>query len=249
MITWDERRYELGLDRGVIYLPDGSSAPWNGLTALDETLSDSATSFFLDGVKFVDVGSIGDFAATLSAVTYPPELDEIVGVVEVGNGWLTHDQPHKTFSLSYRTLVNEDKYKIHLVYNLMAASGAKLYSTIADQVNLSEFSWNLVSVPEKADGVRPTAHVILDGSELAPPVVGYIEQIIYGTDSASPRIPSLAELLNLFTLIIIDNGDGSWSAIGSEALVHDHGDGSFEIDDANATYIDADTYDISSGTA
>ncbi len=38
-IVWDnigDRFYESGLDRGVLYLSDGSGVPWNGLISIIE---------------------------------------------------------------------------------------------------------------------------------------------------------------------------------------------------------------------
>jgi len=77
-IAWDgvgQRYFETGLDRGVLYLEDGSGVPWNGLTAVDEKVTGAqASPVYWDGVKIDDVISVGDFSATLKAITYPEEL-------------------------------------------------------------------------------------------------------------------------------------------------------------------------------
>ena len=76
-IIWDEvgsRVYESGLDRGVLYLPDGTSVPWNGLTAVVEKFNRSVNSVYFDGAKINDFVTLGDFSATLKAFTYPEEF-------------------------------------------------------------------------------------------------------------------------------------------------------------------------------
>jgi hypothetical protein len=56
-IKWDEvgaRRYETGVDRGVLYLPAGTAVPWNGLTAVTENVERDVKSYYIDGVKYLD---------------------------------------------------------------------------------------------------------------------------------------------------------------------------------------------------
>jgi hypothetical protein len=64
-------------------------------------------------------------------------------------------------------------------------------------------------------------------------------------------LPSLSELAEYFgylgALIIIDHEDGSWSAIDeSDNYITMLDNTTFEIEDADTTTIDADTYTISS---
>ena len=72
VINWDnvgERTYESGLDRGVLYLPDGSAVPWNGLTSISEKVEKSVDSVFYDGAKISDLVTMGSFSATLASIT------------------------------------------------------------------------------------------------------------------------------------------------------------------------------------
>lgn len=48
-VVWNDvgkKRYEAGVDRGVLYLPDGSGVPWNGLISVEEDLSGVAVKVF-----------------------------------------------------------------------------------------------------------------------------------------------------------------------------------------------------------
>ena len=134
ILEWDkvgERYYETGIDRGVLYMPDGSAVPWNGLTSVIEHFDKSTSPVYYDGMKISDLVSLGDFSATMKAVTYPEEFVEIEGSAKLRNGLFVGDQPPQTFCLCYRTKIGNDVdgvdsgYKIHLIYNLTAIPSDK----------------------------------------------------------------------------------------------------------------------------
>ena len=134
-IEWDlpgERFYESGIDRGVLYISDTLGVPWNGLISINETPSGGdANSFYIDGVKFISYSNLEEFQATLNAFTYPDEFLEFDGFSNDGKGLSLGLQKRKTFGLSYRSMVGNDvsgqnsSYKIHLVYNALAAPSSK----------------------------------------------------------------------------------------------------------------------------
>ena len=74
-----------------------------------------------------------------------------------------------------------------------------------------------------------------------------MEDLLYGTPTTNPSLPSISDIAEIFgylgALIIVDHGDGSWSAIDeSDTYITMIDDTTFQIDDADATYLDADTY-------
>lgn len=206
-IVWDQagsRLYETGLDRGVLYLSDKSGVPWNGLTGVDENFSDDSTDpQYFDGVKYLDLPSIGNFVAKLSAFTYPDEFMEYEGSLDLGNGLSIDDQAPKSFGLSYRTIVGNDTegdgygYKIHVLYNLLAVPDNKTHSSLNDKPSPLEFSWTLNSIPAEVTNYRPTAHVIVDTRLLPEPIVQDIENVLYGDVNTDPRLPTIDELIDI----------------------------------------------------
>ena len=140
-LVWDqvgERRYETGVDRGVLYPPIGNPVPWNGLVSVNETVSREVKPYYIDGIKFLDHHVPGSYAAKLVAFTYPDEMDGLVGTQEFSPGVFIHDQRSpKLFNLSYRTRVGNDLegldhgYKIHILYNLLATLDDVTYTTLA----------------------------------------------------------------------------------------------------------------------
>lgn len=259
-LVWDEaedRRYQDGVDRGVLYVPELDIAvPWNGLTGVDESSSSEVKSFHLEGVKYLQNFIPGDFQGRLRAFTYPEEFDIVNGVSPIASGFNLYDQPARSFSLSYRTKIgnalNPDLgYKIHILYNVFANPDASSFKTMQEEVDPMEFSWILSGTPVKLEGFRPTVHISLDSTQTPPEVMQALEGELYGTDTTPPRLLPIHEIAGYYgylgALIIVDHGDGSWSAIdGSDIYITMVDDTTFQIDDADVTYLDSDTYEISS---
>ena len=233
-----------------------TSAAWNELTSVEETSSTELKSFWLDGVKYLDNLLPGDFSGKLSAFTYPDEFDSVNGIVDVAPGLTYYDQPSKSFNLTYRTQVGNDLdgidygYKIHLLYNITANPDSYKFESLKEQASAIEFSWTLVGTPPAIHGYRPTVHVSIDSNETDPDTLKYIEDILYGTATTDPYFPTINEILDLFknlgSLIIVDNGDGTWQAIDqANTYITMISSTEFQIDGADATYLDATTYEIS----
>lgn len=205
-IAWDEigaRRWQTGIDRGVLYTPDGVAVPWNGLTNLTEDLTREVKSYYLDGVKYLDHHVPGSFKATLQAFTYPDEFDELQGNREYAPGVFVHDQRTQLFNLSYRTMVGDDlgseptEYKIHVLYNIQASAAAAGFSSIGASSTPGVFSWDITGTPAQMFGIRPTSHISLDSRRMDPETLAVIEALLYGTDEEDPALPDLVDLLGM----------------------------------------------------
>lgn len=206
-LQWDlagSRRFEAGLDRGVLYLPTGTVVPWNGLTGVDEDTSDTTVEeYYLDGVKYLSKRHDGDFSATLKAITYPDEFLAFDGLAEFNPGIFAGDQPVRgVFGLSYRTKVGNDlnsdvSYKIHLLYNLTAKISGKSFSSTGKAVEPSDFAWSITGVPMPIVGYRPSCHVVIDTARLRAGVLTVLENALYGTASVAPYLPSPDALVTL----------------------------------------------------
>jgi len=260
-LVWDqigERFYQTGIDHGVLYLHDGTVAVWNGLVDVEESSSSELKSYHLDGVKYLEVLLPGDFIGKIKAFTYPEEFDSVNGIATLSSGFSIYDQPAKSFNLSYRTRIGNDiegieyGYKIHILYNVIANPEAHSFNTFKDSgVQPIEFGWTLTGTPPKIGQFRPTVHVSIDSKDTPPEILQMVEDKLYGTDITGPSLPSLQEIAEYFgylgALIIVDHGDGSWSAIDeSNTYISMLDSTTFWIDNVDAIYLDADTYEVSS---
>lgn len=211
VLEWDkvgDRRYQTGVDRGVLFPPNGPAVPWNGLTSVTETVSRDVKSYYLDGVKYLDHHVPGSYSAKLAAFTYPDELDELLGMSEYSSGVFLHDQRVKLFNLSYRTLIGNDVdgtdhgYKLHIIYNVLAVPSDNAMNSLSDQVEIQAFEWDLRGTPPLMIGARPTAHISLDSLRAPAAKLALVEGYLYGTPyvddvnpGTEPQLPSLVDFL------------------------------------------------------
>lgn len=210
-----ERTFEAGVDRGVLYVDDTGVA-WNGLVSVSESPSGGDTTpYYLDGIRYLTVVSNEEFEATLEAYTYPNEFAECDGTAAMGNGLFVTQQERKPFSLTYRNKVGNDidgldhGYKIHLVYNVVAAASDRSHSSLTETTEPFNFSWHLSATPTLLDGFRPSAHFVIDSRETPEFVLQSIENILYGSAIDDPRLPTIEEVLFIFdnyNASVIDGG-------------------------------------------
>lgn len=259
-LAWDQsgaRFFETGVDRAVFYPRSGAGVAWNGLIGVEETpVGGDSESYYLDGVKYLDESSPEEYAAGIEAYTYPEEFALCDGMASFGMGLYVDHQPRQSFGLCYRTRIGNDiqgqdhAYKIHLVYNALASPNSRGYKTIGDSADPLTFKWNITTTPVQVVGHKYTAHIVLDSRETYPTLLSLLEDMLYGTESTEPRLPTASELASLFDvwMKVIDHGDGTWSITCSDDDLTINSDGTFSLQwpAANTVIIDANTYQLSS---
>ena len=212
-LTWDqvgERLYETGVDHGVLYIPNGSGIydmgyAWNGLTAVTESPGGAeASPQYADNIKYLNLLSSEEFAATIEAFTYPEEFGQCDGTAMPSPGVLLGQQGRKSFGLSYRTRLGNDidgvdhGYKLHLIYGALAAPSEKAYATINDSPEAITFSWEVATTPVLVAGYKPTSLIVVDSTEVDATDLANLEDILYGDVGVDPRLPLPAEVISLF---------------------------------------------------
>ena len=219
-LTWNnegERFYETGVKKTVLYLKENKNAEqkpyakgvaWNGVTSISESPSGAeATALYADDIKYLNLLSNEEFAASIEAYTYPDEFAECDGSAELAAGVTVGQQPRKQFGLCYRTAVGNDVdgtekgYKLHLIYNCLAAPTEKSYATINDSPEAITFSWDISTTPVEVPGHKPTAVVTIDSTKLdetGKTKLTALEDILYGKDTTEPRLPLPDEIATLF---------------------------------------------------
>ena len=259
-ISWGDtgaRFYEIGVDRGVLYPPTGPGVAWNGLTAVNESPSGGEErSFYLDGVMYLQIPAAEEFEGTVEAFTYPDEFAQCDGSAQPFSGLFVTRQPRRPFGLSYRTYVGNDSggmenaYKIHIIYNALAAPSNRGNATVGDSMNPSNFSWNIKTKPAVVPGYKNTAHLVIRSDTATPRALSTLEDMLYGTPDEAARLPTPAEILNLFEfdfgIIVTDNGNGTFTVTAPGDVITFLDATTFQITAPSAVFIDADSYTISS---
>jgi hypothetical protein len=223
-LVWDkagERRFETGVDHGVLYLRDNTGDytegyAWNGLTNVTESPSGAESNKqYADNIEYLNLKSAEQFGGTIEAFTYPDKFAECNGEVEAAPGVFLSQQGRRSFGFAYRTLVGNDLegtdfgYKINLVYGADAAPSEKAYGTVNDSPEAAAMSWELttsaVAVGE-VDSVeyKPLAKLTVDSTKVDAGDLAALEDILYGTAGADPRMPLPAEVISMFNGVLTE---------------------------------------------
>lgn len=210
-LNWDvqgERYYETGVSKGVLYpFKEGkykTGVPWNGLTAVTESPSGAEpTPLYADNIKYLNLLSNEEFAATVEAYTYPDEFAECDGSAEIAVGVSAGQQKRIPFGMSYVTKIGNDTdgqdhgYKIHLIYGALAAPTQKSYATVNDNPEAITLSWELSTTPVEVPNLKPTACITIDSTKVEAGKLKKIEDKLYGTESEEATLPTPTELAAL----------------------------------------------------
>ena len=223
-LVWDtvgDRFYETGVDHGVLYIPDAAGVyntgfVWNGLTTVTESPTGAeATPLYADNIKYLNLISAEEFGATVEAFTYPDEFAICDGSAQPSVGLVLGQQTRKQFGLCYRTVLGNDTegqehgYKLHLIYNALAAPSEKGYSSINDSPEAISFSWEISTTPIEIEGYSPAASITIDSTKVDKTKLAALEVILYGKDATTepaaeavdPRLPLPAEIITLLKTV------------------------------------------------
>lgn len=193
-LTWTERKYHSGVDRGAVYSRDESVEAWSGLISITEKPTDIRQRVrYREGVRVVNHRAEDSFSGTVECFTYPD--------------WLLNSR--LTFDMTYR-IQTSGGYEIHLVYNASAYTTGRTYA----QNETTPFTFDISTKPRQMPLLRaPSAHLIIDTSAAYPPVIVEFEKVLYGDETSDPRLPSPEEIIEIFDVnalfTVVDNGDGT----------------------------------------
>lgn len=213
-LVWDktgERVYETGVRQAVLYPQEtGGTYPlgvaWNGLTGVTESPSGAeSTPIFADDIKYLSLMSAEEFGATIEAYTYPDEFAACDGSSDIATGVSIGQQKRKSFGLCYRTALGNDVdgedygYKLHIIYGAIAAPSEKGYATINNDPEAITFSWEISTTPVSMTGFKPTASITIDGTKVDAAKLKALEDLLYGSENVSARLPLPDEIKTLMT--------------------------------------------------
>jgi hypothetical protein len=224
-LEWDllrNRTYEVGVDRGVLYLSPKSVFAWPGLVSVTEIHAEQeVTPEYFDGVKKRTALSKSHYSAKISAFAAPKEFFPCEGILRLGRGFYVSNQPYQTFGFSYRTLIGNSiegldyGYKIHIVYNAIVAPGSVTHRTFSADTDITELSWTINAIPyqkrelvwfnstekHKMNRQRvayfPTSHLVISSRTVNPKALGLLEDVLYGSPATDPVLPGPAEIVEI----------------------------------------------------
>lgn len=209
--VWDpvgERRYETGVDRGVVYPQVGAAypkgAPWNGLISVTKTPSGAEpTALYANNHKYLNLMSVEELGGSIEAYTYPDEFAECNGTTELVPGVRIGQQKRKAFGMTYRSLIGNDVdgtaygYKIHIIYGAMASPSEESNTTVNDSPEAKTMTWEFNTTPVEVEGHDPTSSLEIDSTKFDATKIKALEDVLYGTEDAEGYLPLPAEVATI----------------------------------------------------
>ena len=103
-----------------------SGYAWNGLYRIRKPVrSRTILQFYADNIKYLNLMSAEEYAATIEAYMAPDEFAECDGSKEIAPGVFAGQQNRKMFGFSYKSLIGNDVdsndygYNLYLVYGCL----------------------------------------------------------------------------------------------------------------------------------
>ena len=219
-LAWDkvgERFYETGVSNGVLFLTNATGqytngVAWNGLTGVTASPSGAeSTKQYADNIAYLNLTSAEEFGGTIEAFQSPVEFDECDGTAKPVPGIAVGQQTRKPFAFSWQTIVGNDTegqdhaYKIHVAYGAQAAPSEKAYATVNDSPEAITLSWTFTTTPTpitpelvvNGRALKPTAYLSFDSRDFTEAKMQELKDVLYGTPTQNPRLPSPRELIDL----------------------------------------------------
>lgn len=220
-IKWDqigEKRYEIGVDHGVLYPQKNGAYPkgvgWSGLTNVTESPSGAeATKLYADNIPYLVLHSAEEYGLTIEAYYYPDEWEACNGESDLVPGVKLGQQRRNTFGFSYRSKLGNDTdgedhgYKLHMVYGCSSAPSEKTHESVNDSPDAGTFSFEVTTVPVNVSGkdsdgndFKPTSCVTIDSTKIEASKLAALEKILYGSDEGDgtdARLPLPDELATI----------------------------------------------------
>lgn len=212
-LKWDDtgnRFYETGVDQGVLYVMSDSGyengVAWNGLSDVKESPSGGEPkALWANNSKYAVLVSAEELGLTLEAFTYPKEFGVCDGEADLAAGITINNQNRSHFGFCYRTLLGNDVkgtdygYKIHIVYDCLAAPSEKDRKTVNDSSDVSPFSWSVSTTPVPVENHKPCSKLTIDSTTVNKEKMKKIEDALYGDRSAEPKLLMPSEILTILS--------------------------------------------------
>jgi hypothetical protein len=213
-LVWDpvgERRYETGVDRGVVYPQVGGAYPsgeaWNGLISVTKSPSGAeATALWANNRKYANLISAEELGFSIEAFMYPDSFAACNGETEAVAGVYVNQQKRTPFGFTYRTMIGNDTegtkagYKISLIYGAYAGPSEDADTTINDSPEAKTMSWECTTTPVDMAGFEPTSLIEIDSTKLDEAQLtnlAALEAVLYGSEDAEARLPMPDEVVSI----------------------------------------------------
>lgn len=205
-VIWDyssETQYETGVSSGVLYLQndDGtyrSGVVWNGLEQVTESFSSNEiVKFYGSDISTVNKILGDDLTVQIQAYSFPKEFLRCDGYGEYLNGMFVAIQRRVNFGFCYKTTVDEDGYKIHVIYNCLAGPAQRVYSSMSDHPEIAKFTWSVITNTMEVYGNEHTPIVIIDSTKVREDYMATLQDYLFGCEGIRPTLLTPSQIIDV----------------------------------------------------
>lgn len=207
-LKWDEageKRFEMGVDQGVLYPVENGTyqagVAWNGLTSVSASPEGGdANDLWADNIKYGSMRGAEKFGGTIEAYQAPDEFKACDGRATLAPGLTIAQQTRKSFGFCWRSKIGNDLNAdagsiIHIAYGCTASPSEQTYETMNDSPDAGTLSWEFEANTVSVTGHKGTALVEIDSTKVGTNAFKAIEDKLYGTDASNGKEATNPELL------------------------------------------------------
>ena len=183
----------------------GAGVAWSGLTAVNESPSGGETTKnYADNMVYAELESDEEYGLSIECFYYPDEFEECQGSKEIAKGVIAGQQNHRKFGLSWRNKIGNDLkgtdagYKIHLAYGCKAGVAEKNHATVNESTETETMSYEISTTKVNIPGFKPIAHIAINSMKVDKTKLKKLEDVIYGTETEDPKMPTIQEVIGIF---------------------------------------------------
>lgn len=161
------------MEKAVLYLGDKAAA-WDGLVGVyDDETNAIVNDYYMEPRRVKLAPNAGDLKATLTAFTFPDLFADCCGL----NGDI-----YRRFGLCFNH-IDDDGDSTRLLYGAIVEK---------DKSDETLFRWDISATKIPIPGAMPSASLTLG---YVPPA---LQDVLYGTDTTDPRLPSPEEVISFY---------------------------------------------------
>lgn len=236
----EKRTGRFGLDNGVVFIRD-KAYPWNGLIDISESTSPLDMGYiYLDGQRINLTKTPGALSYSISAYTYPSELDVCLGRASNRYGLVVEEQNYDPCHIVWKSYILDAAGNQFTIFNILYNVHLSFRDTFSNKTKttvteLETIDFVAYTLPIDIPGYKPTSRVSIDSRIGGEQVAEVMESMLYGTSTTDPYLPNGSDIVRVLTAANkYDIGpessvNGLYTLIDGTSLSGSTAEGIFEI--------------------
>lgn len=222
-LEWDkigEKVYRTGVNKGVLYQPDGAGEyttgeAWNGLTNVTASPSGAESNkSYADNIVYANIQSVEEFGGTIEAFTYPSSFAQNDGSAVPTPGVMVGQQRRRPFGFSWQNRLGNDLlaedygFEINMVWGAQASPSEKADQTISDSPEPQALSWEVTTTAVSIGTVlgveyKPASFMKVSSIGTDPAKLTALMDALYGTVSTPAMLPMPADVILMMASALV----------------------------------------------